>query len=367
MISTFEAPAFMIWNPNNERLMMIAQKVKNRKMITSGEYAHFLYWNEDDPITAYSVEPAIVALFSMVRNGFNLDEELASKASKLISLITQRVSLWDYAEKLWYAVGRGYEDKAEGFVDSIVMLLSSPHPSVFRNTMKFTSVFLRCFDWVSRFKMVSSHLIPKVLSALSRLDRTVIDEKELMDNIKTLFVWCSDLSAPIFVGHLAKQPSMDSRIVNNVPSLLQISRYHLLTSWRDGCEPIMDFMFNLFELSVKHQPALDFVCSSHIPMIYQSLLSKLEVEDTKSDILWCLPRLVSTWQTDKEEEEQEEAEEKDEIVVRMHTLFQIYEKEGCGDGLEQTLFHDHLTAEGKFVRKSSYNGLTYLGMNSRLE
>ncbi|KAK2961990.1 hypothetical protein BLNAU_3046 [Blattamonas nauphoetae] len=54
-------------------------------MISLDEDSPFLKWNPDESLTAASIAQIFMSLVSMVRDGYKLDEELVSKASKFLS------------------------------------------------------------------------------------------------------------------------------------------------------------------------------------------------------------------------------------------------------------------------------------------
>ncbi|KAK2954882.1 hypothetical protein BLNAU_10212 [Blattamonas nauphoetae] len=73
-----------------------------------------------------------VSLVSMIRNGCEFDEELVSKASTLIDSITLYADHTDHIDLFLMAVEQDSTDPAAVFVDSVTVLLSSPHPSIFK-------------------------------------------------------------------------------------------------------------------------------------------------------------------------------------------------------------------------------------------
>ncbi|KAK2945140.1 hypothetical protein BLNAU_19930 [Blattamonas nauphoetae] len=87
-----------------------------------------------------------------------------------------------------------------------------------------------------------------------------------------------------------------------------------------------------------HQPTLDFVCSSRIPMAFQSLLSKEEHEDTHQFIIWKMNDIINRLK-----------EGGAEFWRRGRILLRTLEQEGFYERLEQTLLHDKSSEYGNAV------------------
>ncbi|KAK2949251.1 hypothetical protein BLNAU_15854 [Blattamonas nauphoetae] len=99
--------------------------------------------------------------------------------------------------------------------------------------------------------------------------------------------------------------------------------------------------------SALHQPTLNFICSSHIPMVFQSLLSKVEHENVQHFILWNISYHISKWENDGAD-----------TWCRGRILLQTLEQEGFRDHLEQTVLHDKSSMEGKYVGPSLFFSCT---------
>ncbi|KAK2956766.1 hypothetical protein BLNAU_8219 [Blattamonas nauphoetae] len=136
------------------------------------------------------------------------------------------------------------------------------------------------------------------------------------------------------------------------PSLIQL-RHSLDISYLFECDSTLGLLARIFEVSAFHQPTLDFICSSPIPMVYQALLSKVETEDTTPLFIGLMSDNIRRWET-------EEAE----TVRRGRILLQMLERGGFLEGLEQELLHSASAEEGRKVRLNSCEFLNLLGMNS---
>ncbi|KAK2955698.1 hypothetical protein BLNAU_9391 [Blattamonas nauphoetae] len=105
-------------------------------MISSKEYSPFLTWNRNDPVTLDSITPAFRSLVSMVRDNLAFDQELLDKVTTFISSITSIIKHRTIDDFLM-AVGQGSLNPAAEFVDLMIVLVSSSHPSIFKATLSF--------------------------------------------------------------------------------------------------------------------------------------------------------------------------------------------------------------------------------------
>ncbi|KAK2951008.1 hypothetical protein BLNAU_14086 [Blattamonas nauphoetae] len=209
----------------------------------------------------------------MVRDSIPFDAELASKGSTFISKMT---------------IAQDTSSPTAVFVDSIAVLLSSSHPSIVRKTLVMVRSCLNFCTLSNRMALLSAKLIPGILSTQSLQDLSVIEDKDVMKEILKILSSVVEISATIFLQSLPTDINADPQSIRDVvfrevliplePSLVQISRNPHLLSWNNEYQVTLILLSCTFDVSVFHQPALAFVVSSHIPMAFQSLLSKGEYE-----------------------------------------------------------------------------------------
>ncbi|KAK2961714.1 putative leucine-rich repeat protein [Blattamonas nauphoetae] len=263
----------------------------------------------------------------MVRDGFHFDVELVRKVSKFLSSITSLIKTNDSFDGFLYALGQDSPHRTEIYVDSITTLLSSSHPSIFKGTLAFIR---KCLDWGShsnQLALVSSKLIPRIFSTPYLHDLSGIDDKVIMNDIITILECCVWLSSPDVLQALSPTSDIDPESVRDVvlhevlipmeQSLVQISRNPHFLSWNYKYEQTLKLLTEIFDASILHQPTLDFVCSSRIPMAYQTLLSKAENEYTLHSIIWRMADNINKWK-----------EHGAESLGRGRLLLQILEQEG---------------------------------------
>ncbi|KAK2961881.1 hypothetical protein BLNAU_3318 [Blattamonas nauphoetae] len=278
-------------------------------------------------------------------DGYHFDEQLLQNASKCLSSICWTLDGSFTIDAFLVANGQG-----------------SPDPTAVDVLSFIRESLLRC-SFSNRLALVSSKLIPRILSTPHLRDLSGIDDQNVMTDIREIFDYGVLLSSEHEIQSLSTTSDKDPEstrdvVLNEVlipiePSLVQISRNPHLLPYIDGVKHPLLLLSNIFDVSAFHQPTLDFVSSSHIPMAYQSLISKVEHEYTHQFIIWKMNDIINIWKRNGTE-----------TMHRGNILLQTLEREGFGNHLEQTLLHNKSSAYGPNVRNVSYILMKYLGMNS---
>ncbi|KAK2959089.1 hypothetical protein BLNAU_5884 [Blattamonas nauphoetae] len=90
-------------------------------------YTPFLNWHRSDPVTTDSKSLVFISLVSMVRDGYEFDEELLEKASSFLSLLVETNQCAQDIDSFIQAIGQGSTNPAAVFMDLMTVLLSSPN------------------------------------------------------------------------------------------------------------------------------------------------------------------------------------------------------------------------------------------------
>ncbi|KAK2951372.1 hypothetical protein BLNAU_13652 [Blattamonas nauphoetae] len=299
----------------------------------------------------------------MARNDSELDEERVSKTSIFLSWFSHQLHRTNYADNFLNAIGQHSSEPAAVFMDSMTVLLSSSHPSIVRNTLSFIANYLQVCLPLNHLALVSSKLIPRILSTPHFRDLSVLAEQKVLSSIFSIFRLSVGLAQPHSVQALS--PDAGPQSIRNVvlhevmipiePSLVQISRNHSLSSWIDQSAEPLALLVKIFEVSAFDQPTLDYICSSHIPMVFQSLFSKVEDDWLHQSIIYYTSDLVNEWRTDGTE-----------TMRRGRILFLTLERGGFRDHLEQILLHDKASINGRRMMFYSFRIMNTLGVNSLL-
>ncbi|KAK2952614.1 hypothetical protein BLNAU_12442 [Blattamonas nauphoetae] len=331
-------------------------------MTARDEYTPFMNWDPCSTITVESFAQTFPSLVSMVRDDYHFDEGLLQKSSALLLSIDKIESPYVFVNGLIKLIGQSSPDPVAVFVDSVIELLSSPHPPIFEGSLVFLH---RCLDWCSSqnlLAIVSSQLVPRLLSTPRLRDLSVIADKSILFETimilhNTVLLSSTDVLRMLTTsGNVSPQRVRDvalqEALISIEPALVMISRNRLILSWIEGCKETLRFLTKIFELSAYHQPTLDFVTASRLSVIFQSLFAK--VEDDKTHIL-CLNSIYSNfikWKAIGTA-----------IMHRGKIMLQTLKREGFEDDLEQGLFRNPSTALGSDAQFRSFRMMNRMGTN----
>ncbi|KAK2961710.1 hypothetical protein BLNAU_3147 [Blattamonas nauphoetae] len=258
----------------------------------------------------------------MVRDGYKFDEEQVQNASVFLHSITSLPNLsvnFDTVLKdVLKAIERDSPVPTPEFVDSMTVLISSPHPSIIQDSLD--TFIARSLDCV---------LLPS-------------------NPVHSLYY------TPDTDPDSIRDVVLPEVIIPIEPSLVQISRNPHLLSWIKEYKTNLQLLLTLLNISPLHQPTLDFICSSPIPMVFPSLLSKVEDNDTHQFIIKLMSSHLRRWKTHGTDTER-----------RGRIVLQTLEQEGFRDHLELTLHHNKSSMYGKKVRRFSFEILNDFGINCR--
>ncbi|KAK2961006.1 hypothetical protein BLNAU_4093 [Blattamonas nauphoetae] len=327
-------------------------------MTSSEKYSPFLKYPYPNYPPPFSDSEVFVSLVSMVRDAYPFDEELLQKTSSFIYEITHSTIYLNRIDDFLKTTGHGSSHPAAGFVDSIVVLLSSSHRTIYSDTLSLLARFTNQFS----SKLKGSELIPRILSTPRLRDLSEVDDKTELNKILEI-LFRSVGSFPTKISEYKcyyrntdvqalREVMLHRTVIPIEQSLIQIYRHPHLLSWNDEYKEAFTLLSKLFHASAYHQPTLDFIRSSRIPLVFQSLLSNGEDEDAQYWIFYLMLSDFSRRETDI-----------DKIVGGGKILLQALEQEGFMNHLDQTRFHNNSAKNGRHVMVCSYPILNMLGMN----
>ncbi|KAK2957310.1 hypothetical protein BLNAU_7688 [Blattamonas nauphoetae] len=326
------------------------------------EYSPFLEWNRNDPFTVDSVAHTFKSLVTMVKDNFQFDEEHVQKVSMFLSSMNRNLFRENFVDSFLNTIEQDTTNSTTVFVNSIIVLLSSSHLSIFRDTLALLPPFLNHTGLTNRLVLVSSQLIPRILSTPRLRDLSVIMDKSIMDNIISIFRNCILLPSTTNTQSISALSHTNSQYVSDIvlhevlipiePSLVQITRNSLLLSFFMQYKATVYLFSNIFEISSFHQPTLDFVCSSRIPMLYQSLLTDVEDDSKHQFIFWIMSNNFVKWKTNETE-----------TAKSGKRLLETLECEGCLDLIEQRQLCHNSSPNGSCVRVYAFKITNILGTN----
>ncbi|KAK2961836.1 hypothetical protein BLNAU_3273 [Blattamonas nauphoetae] len=326
------------------------------------EYSPFLNWNPDDGVTIQSSTPIYFSLVAMVRDGDQFDEEHLEKAKTFFSSLKRNLRGQHDLEALLNVVGQGSPNPTAVFMDSMAVLLGSSYLCIVQQTLRYIEHCLDNFSPSKRLVFLSCKLIPRILSTPYLRDLSKIGQRLILNDLIGILSEGISVASLHIIGYLRTNFNIDPESIRNVVlhevltpielSLVQLRRNPFILSWKDEDQNVFSLFFFIFEDCAFHQPTMDFICSSHIPTVFQSLLLEVENEPVYQFVIWFLSYNISRWKMDG-----------GDTASRGRLLLQTLEQEGFRDGLVQTQFHDDLRRHGKALRGDSFKIMNDLGMN----
>ncbi|KAK2961893.1 hypothetical protein BLNAU_3330 [Blattamonas nauphoetae] len=297
----------------------------------------------------------------MIRDGFQFDEELVSKASKLFSSINMTLRRKNCANEFLKAIAQDSPNPAAVFMNSMIVLLSSSHPSIFSDTLSIIRLCITSCSLTNNLALVSSKLVHSILSIPRIGNLSLILDPNILTEILRILRYAVNLASANTVLYISTVSNTDPESIHDVvlnevlipiePSIVQISRNPHLLSWNKEYENTFRLLLSIFEVCALHQPTVDFVCSSCVPMIFQSLLTEVEQDDAYQIIIGSLAGNIRIWKEDGTE-----------TVCRGRMLWQTLEQGGFRDALEQTLI---LNPARDIVKEFAYKIMKKSAMNIR--
>ncbi|KAK2959926.1 hypothetical protein BLNAU_5123 [Blattamonas nauphoetae] len=182
----------------------------------------------------------------MVRDDFPFEKELVRDASTFFSSITCTITKTGSIDGFLNGIGQGSTNPAVVFVDSVIVLLFSSHPSIFSDTLTFIrECLIRC-SLSNQLAMVSAQLIPRILSAPRLQHLSVVEDNNLLQDfisITEVCVWLasSDILQSLltycnFCPQSVRNTSLLSKVEHDmaVQSVLWLIFDNFAQKWKNG-------------------------------------------------------------------------------------------------------------------------------------
>ncbi|KAK2959826.1 hypothetical protein BLNAU_5315 [Blattamonas nauphoetae] len=225
------------------------------------------------------------SLVALAKAGYPFDTALQDKAVRFLKSLSPEWDEPDYAAKLVSDLVSSSAGSHTGFVESIVILLSSPHSTIvgaaisfLRQTFEYSSPVIRC-------PLVESDLVTTVLTTVQPHTLSISGNEEIFGELLGIIDRFVDLATPLSLEQLGKITTVDQynhreMIFQNVvlPSshfmTFLISNRYILAE--DLFRSFMSLLSILIRICPYHHPTLEFVLASPIVMAFSRCLSFIE-------------------------------------------------------------------------------------------
>ncbi|KAK2951217.1 hypothetical protein BLNAU_13833 [Blattamonas nauphoetae] len=299
--------------------------------------------------TPLLVRPSHSQLFiALVKAAYPFDSALQDRAAQFLKCLEPK---WrdkpDHADNLVTDLVPSSDGSHSGFIDSIVILLSSPHSSIVEATMSFLNKTTTQSSPAIRKGLVESDLINKLLATVRPHTLPLSGNDEIFNNLTKIIGNSIYLASPKSLSSLHITTSVDKQYYREMifqkvviasgqfVSFLISNRYSLD---EDLLFSFMSLLATGLRISLFHRPTLEFVLASPIAMTLSSCLSFFEDDHVLWMTLNSIQHLLKEW-----EEECLEVVQSGKRIL--HALF----SEGFEDTLEHLVMNDKGGDDGRSV------------------
>ncbi|KAK2963012.1 hypothetical protein BLNAU_2035 [Blattamonas nauphoetae] len=294
----------------------------------------FLHFDENTELSFEDKSTIYNSLIALVEAEYPFDDALQDKALRFLGGLEP----WGNQEHVLKLVNDLVPSSARqrsGFVDSILILLSSPHSNVVEAALSFLHNATTGSSQTIRSRLVESDLIMKVLAAVQPHHLPISGNEEIINNFIWTVIFCLNLASPASLRMLGVTTAVEQydrremifrKVV--IPSSefmsFLISNRHILKG--ELLYSFMPLLVKFIEIGPFHRPTLQFVIASPIVMAFSSCLSIVEDNGCHFDTLTNTKPLLREWK-----------KEGPEVAQSAKRMMQAMFSEGIENTLEQMI------------------------------
>ncbi|KAK2943437.1 hypothetical protein BLNAU_21620 [Blattamonas nauphoetae] len=244
----------------------------------------------------------------------------------------------DYGDRRVIDLVPSLAGSPSGFINSIVILLSSSHSTMIAAGLSFLHKTASHSSPQIQYRLVESDLVFKVLAIVQPHTLPISENGKIIDNLIWNIVNFLDLAHPFYVSEIGLTIAVDAfnhremifqKVVFPSSELLTflISNRNLLN--RALLCSFMNLLNRLLEVGPFHRPTLEYLLASPIVMAFSSCLSIVEDGLPLSATLNNIKQSLKEWK-----------KEGAEVVQSGKRMMQALFSEGFEDRLEQMSMRD---------------------------
>ncbi|KAK2952717.1 hypothetical protein BLNAU_12366 [Blattamonas nauphoetae] len=297
----------------------------------------FLNWSESENESEQERAVVCRSLVATMKFQPALDESLEAKAVRLLDFVVQNNR--DSADAFFSSFASVFDESSITFVQSIVVLISSPNKAIIKSAMKMLDSLLNRCSSQMHLALVKADLIPRLITTLNPLSFSFAEVEDIHSSLMssiTCSLWLSTqegLSTIENADESAKQ-SVHKTVLKQVlvPSeafICHLCANRLSIMDRDMSNDFMNLLARLLHISPYYQPTMDFVLNMPVVLTIPSCLAFFEDDDSIWSFLLSMAFNQQEWNEQGGPERQLWSE-----VLRMLRM------EGICDMIEEKLQND---------------------------
>ncbi|KAK2960256.1 hypothetical protein BLNAU_4809 [Blattamonas nauphoetae] len=320
----------------------------------------FLNWGEDNHRSVDEKAVIVRSLVATLKFQPALDVSLEAKAVKLLESVDPEDK--ESADAFLCSFGRTIEKSSTKFIQSIVVLTSSPNRAITTATMKMLRrLIATCPDEV-HLSLITADLIPQLIITLNPQSVPLSDCEDIHINLMKIVFGSLWLATPRGIRQLGIEDGNEQQAVHEIvmkqvltPSEkyiwhLCVNRYSIV----DGklSETFLTLLPRLLRICPYYQPTMDFVLHMPVFLAIPSCLTFFEDEDSIWDFLSDM--------IDAQRERNETGETVQQMWRKMQRMLRM---EGIDEMIEQKLQNDQKELSGRLIVDRSIRWNNQQGMN----
>ncbi|KAK2947876.1 hypothetical protein BLNAU_17201 [Blattamonas nauphoetae] len=326
----------------------------------SANCSPFLNWTGDQTESEDGWAVVFRSLVATVKLQPALDVYLEAKSVKFLD--SMKPMILQDADAFLRGLGRAGDESSTNFVQSVVVLLSTPSQVITTSAMKMINSLLLWCSPKLQFTLVQADLIPQIIVTLNPLSLSIAEavgiHTKVMKSIDSSF----SLATPRGLAQLGiedhyKQQAVHEAVLQQVlaPSKkyiwnLCVNRFSIV----DGEQShfFLIILARLLQICPYHQPTMDIVLHMPVFLPIPSCLTSFEKEET---FYYC-QRVLN-------ESERKWSKQGGYVRQMGNMVRRMLRMEGIEDVVEEKLRNDRKEYVGRVIVSKSMTWNNLLGMN----
>ncbi|KAK2946512.1 hypothetical protein BLNAU_18554 [Blattamonas nauphoetae] len=335
-------------------------KISSSSDFTCPDCFAFLKWTFKRKESESKKAVVFLSLVATVKSKPALDDSLEAKAVDFLKSVNPKDE--KSADTFLSTLGRTTDESLTDFIQSIVVLISSPNRIITTTAMEMLDLLILSCSEKFHLALVRADLIPQIFATLNPLSLSFAEAVDihinLMDIIRmSVQLATSDGFYKLKIYEEDEEQAVHETVLKHVMLYsekyirhLCVNRFSLVDG--DQSRRFLTLLTQLLGISPYYQPTMEFVL--HMP-VFLTIPSCLTFFENDRSIWWFLSDMVDT--------QREWNEQSGEVQQMGTTVLRMLRIEGIEDVIEETLQTDKGGYYGGLIVARSIDLNTLLGMN----
>ncbi|KAK2960219.1 hypothetical protein BLNAU_4772 [Blattamonas nauphoetae] len=320
----------------------------------------FLNWDESLLETVDEQAVILMSLVATVKFKPALDASLEAKAVILLKSVVPDDE--ESANAILHSYASSSNDYLTNFVQSIVVLISSPSQVVTAAAMKMLGTLILSCSAKIKLALVKADLIPQLIITLNPLSLPLTEGEDIHVHLMTLFRYSLWQTTPDGLTYLEIEDNDEQQAVYEIvlkqvlaPSEkyirhLCVNRYSIID--RMQSMQFLELIARLLEISPYYQPTMDFFVNLPVILTIPSWLAFFEADRSIWAFLYLMVDAQREWN-----------ETRGDVRQMGNTVDRMLRMEGIEDVIEAKLLNDKNRPDGRCIIVYSIRWNNMQGMN----